>query len=200
MVCPQEWTSRQRISLANRGAVLLRKRDSACLSLIVLGARLEKQGNSQQILIKSREIAEEIPLFQVVDAAHVAGKEHLLSSFWHAFRHFNAGRKISSHFSLEVLLYAAGVRQINQAISSLGIQDSTKTIALIAGSSDLLELQKMVSVFLKDINAQHDDTVLEMNSKKENCLARELWGLSMQVDQDFVLQKIAETPLLISKK
>ncbi|MFQ5978518.1 MAG: KEOPS complex subunit Cgi121 [Candidatus Heimdallarchaeota archaeon] len=178
----------------------MRKRDSASLFLIVLGAKLEKQGKGQQILAKSREIADEIPLFQVVDAALVAGKEHLLSSFWHAFCHFNAGRRISSHLSLEVLLYAAGVRQINQAISSLGIHDSTKTIALIAGSPDLSGLRKKVSVFLKDINAQHDDTVLEMNSTKEDSLARELWGISMRVDQDFVLQKIAETPLLISKK
>jgi tRNA threonylcarbamoyladenosine modification (KEOPS) complex Cgi121 subunit len=130
-----------------------------------------------------------------VDAAQIAGKEHLLSSFWHAFRHFNAGRKISSHLSLEVLLYAAGGRQIHQAISSLGIQDSTQAIGLIAGSPDLLKLQKIVSNFINAIEAKRDDTVLEITPSKMKCLAEALEKPDIPVDQTAILRRVAETVL-----
>jgi tRNA threonylcarbamoyladenosine modification (KEOPS) complex Cgi121 subunit len=172
----------------------------AGLNLIVIGAKLESPQNSATIIEKARKIADKIPLFQVVDAASVGGKEHLLSSFWHASRHFDTGRNISSHFSLEILLYAAGVRQIHQAISSLGIQESTQAIALIAGSNDLSKLQKIVGGYLKDIRAKHDDTVLEMSPEKKKYLAKTVGESSIRIDEAFFLRKVAETPLLTVKK
>ncbi|MFX0114623.1 MAG: KEOPS complex subunit Cgi121 [Candidatus Hodarchaeota archaeon] len=161
---------------------------------------MEKTEIKAQIIEKAQEAANEIPLFQVVDAAHIAGREHLLSSFWHAFRHFKAGRTISSNFSLEVLLYAAGVRQIHQAISLLGIQDSTQAIGLIAGSPNLVKLQKNISSFINSIGAKRDDTVLEINPSKMKYLAKVLGTPNIPVDQATILRRVAETALLTTEK
>lgn len=179
---------------------MIKTSNLAGLNLIVIGAKLENPQNNATIVEKAQKIADKIPLFQIADAAFVGGKEHLLSSFWHASRHFNTGRNISSHFSLEVLLYAAGVRQIHQAISSLGIQESTQAIALIAGSENLSKLQKIVSSYLKDIGAKYDDTVLEMSPEKKKYLAKTLGESVIRIDEAFFLRKIAETPLLTVKK
>ncbi|MFW9914909.1 MAG: KEOPS complex subunit Cgi121 [Candidatus Thorarchaeota archaeon] len=172
----------------------------ANLNLIVIGAKLENPQNTATIIEKARKIGDKMPLFQVVDAAFIGGKEHLLSSFWHASRHFDTGRNISSHFSLEVLLYAAGVRQIHQAISSLGIQESTQTIALIAGSTDLSKLQKVVDGYIKEIGAKYDDTVFEMSPEKRKYVAEAVGASGIGIDEVFFLRKVAETALLTMKK
>lgn len=180
--------------------MVLKTNNSTGLFLTVVGARLEKHEGVTQIIEKARLASKTVPLFQVVDAAHVAGKQHLLSAFWHAILHFNAGRNISSDLSLEVLLYAAGVRQINQAITSFGIHDSTSTIALIAGSPNLTKLQNVVSEFLKSVSAIQDDSVIEMSPNKKKNLGKKLWGLEEEIDHEAVLRRVAETALLTTEK
>lgn len=50
------------------------------------------------------------------DADKVAGRGHVVSALRHAFRAKEAGRMISSRVEVEALLYAAGTRQIVEAV------------------------------------------------------------------------------------
>ncbi|MFB6133807.1 MAG: KEOPS complex subunit Cgi121 [Halanaeroarchaeum sp.] len=70
---------------------------------------------------------------QAFDARYVAGESHLRSAVWHADRSIRRGENVADRRAVEILLYAAGRRQIDQAMR-LGIgEGTTPVLVLIAG-------------------------------------------------------------------
>ncbi len=65
---------------------------------------------------------------QIFDNRYIWGQKHISSAVWHAWNAFLNNRMISKSLSMEILLYAAGFRQIKKAIELLGVRDSTKVI------------------------------------------------------------------------
>ncbi|MHC1593023.1 MAG: KEOPS complex subunit Cgi121, partial [Methermicoccaceae archaeon] len=61
-------------------------------------------------------------LVQLFDARCVAGEEHLLTALHKAKRAFERGENISQRLELEVMLYAAGTRQLKKAFE-MGIKE-----------------------------------------------------------------------------
>jgi len=57
---------------------------------------------------------------QALDADKLAGEKHVMFAVEKALNSFKAGRNIANDLAKEILLYAAGTRQINKAIH-LGI-------------------------------------------------------------------------------
>ncbi len=67
---------------------------------------------------------------QAFDADYVAGEEHLESAVIHANRAFERGENIARDRSVEILLYAAGRRQINQALT-MGVSDGEQAVVVV---------------------------------------------------------------------
>jgi tRNA threonylcarbamoyladenosine modification (KEOPS) complex Cgi121 subunit len=69
---------------------------------------------------------------QFFDGRRVAGKEHLEIATISALHAFKAGTNISRSVEMETLLYASAQRQIDVAISRLGVTRDAKTVAFVA--------------------------------------------------------------------
>jgi len=74
---------------------------------------------------------------QAFDARYVAGRDHLTSALAHADRAFERGENVARERAVEVLLYAAGRRQIRRALT-MGIETGeTPTAVLVAADPGL---------------------------------------------------------------
>ncbi|MDD1775758.1 MAG: hypothetical protein LUP94_00210 [Candidatus Methanomethylicus sp.] len=105
---------------------------------------------------------------QVIDARFVAGLDHLITAGMLAARTWNTSDNISRSPATEILLYASGERQIKEAISQLGVTESSfgwVVFAVSSSESRLLELQKMLADF-----GSEDDGLIDLSDLKEKGL------------------------------
>src|SRR6056297_3039892 len=73
---------------------------------------------------------------QAFDARYVVDREHLTRAVDLAARARERGDTIADDFGVEILLYAAGRRQINRALA-MGVSEGTcPVVAVIAGDGD----------------------------------------------------------------
>ncbi len=65
---------------------------------------------------------------QIFDNRYIWGQKHLFSAIWHALNAEKTKRMISNTLSMEILLYAAGQRQITKALDHLGVREDTEEV------------------------------------------------------------------------
>ncbi len=83
-----------------------------------------------------REIGERVDShLQAIDARFVAGERHLVMASELAQRARDRGEAIADDPALEILLYAAGTRQIERALA-LGVSTETETVAIVIDGGD----------------------------------------------------------------
>jgi len=68
---------------------------------------------------------------QVLDAGLVAGRGHLRSAVAHANRSFERGENVADDRAVEILLYAAGRRQIREALTMGVSEGETPAVAVV---------------------------------------------------------------------
>jgi len=104
---------------------------------------------------------------QAMNAKLIFGRLHLQSAAEHAIRAFQQGTNTAHSLSTETLLYAAGERQITLAIDKMGVQPTSKEIALVIidnlkgtkeASGSIQE--EDIMFLLKQLNLERDDNVL----------------------------------------
>ncbi len=125
----------------------------------VVGAR-GKIGPVREFIARLREVAGELGLeAQAFDADMVFGAEHLLVAWEHTERAFERGTNIASDRLIEVLLFAAGERQIETALAKVGLKEGQSgMVLLILGESDPAQLIRHLGLERADelLDAQID--------------------------------------------
>nr|WP_272931518.1 KEOPS complex subunit Cgi121 [Halobacterium noricense] len=84
---------------------------------------------------------------QAFDAAYVADREHLAAAVEHADRAFDRGENVASDRSVEVLLYAAGRRQIREALE-MGVDEGEQAVVVVVAGGDEDSAAAAVAAFL----------------------------------------------------
>jgi len=103
---------------------------------------------------------------QFFDAELVATSEHLYFAAVNALQAFRNRTNISKTVAVETVLYAAAKRQINRAISQIGVKPASQTLAaLIVGVSDS-QVQVALEELTAYLGAVPDDSVLDLTPKK----------------------------------
>ena len=118
----------------------------------------------------------------IMDPMYVCGKNHIVSAVRHAERSFEHGTNRSKTLLTEILLYAAGERQISKALEKMRPKSGCKEYALA-----LLDVPDDLK--LDDIKMQMDDSILDANEAKANAL-----GLDRSFDipiEDLALEMVA---------
>lgn len=72
---------------------------------------------------------------QAFDAAYVAGRPHLDAAVRHANRAFDRGENVARDRSVEILLYAAGRRQIRRALE-MGVSNGETNAVIVVDGGD----------------------------------------------------------------
>jgi len=109
---------------------------------------------------------------QAMDATLIASEDHIKSAVDKAVRAVANNQSITSDLGLEILLYAAGKRQIGRALA-MGVAEGDKEVAVVIvdaeGGKDLEVVAEevkretgIVEVPLQDLEVDHN------NDKREN--------------------------------
>ncbi len=88
--------------------------------------------DTEKFLQKLKKISKEQNItIQALDADRLAGEEHLRFAVEKAINSFKTRRNIANDLAKEIMLYAAGTRQISRAMK-LGIHNGKNNIAIVA--------------------------------------------------------------------
>jgi KEOPS complex subunit Cgi121 len=138
-------------------------------------------------------------VIQALDADLVYGKDHLISAASHAIRACEQKTNATNSLALEILLYAAGERQIQKAIKKIGVKKGKQGIAFVLVDeakrpSDRKTYDAVVNRLLKTFHFKRDDKILEgdINTlKRFGITAQELRTVPENKYADMILEKIA---------
>jgi KEOPS complex subunit Cgi121 len=101
---------------------------------------------------------------QAVNTDLLTGSRHLTFAVKKAIRSFESGRNIANNLGMEIMLYAAGTRQIERALG-LGVMIGENRIALVlVGENGIEETLVHVSELLDTV----DPTVLDYSGAKKD--------------------------------
>ena len=145
--------------------------------------------NTELFLKKLRDISKDKNIvIQAFDADKLAGREHIMFAIEKAMNSFKTGRNIANDLAKEIMLYAAGTRQISRAIK-IGIHNGKNNIALVAIGEDI------------DLSGFDDITpgnVLQYNGSKNRALMdifniteEEINAVGPDKIPDLVLERVA---------
>ena len=118
----------------------------------------------------------------IMDPMYVCGKDHVISAVRHAERSFEHGTNRSKTLLTEILLYAAGERQISKALEKIKPKAGCREFALA-----LLNVPDNLK--LSDVGMKIDDSILDANEAKADAL-----GLDRTFDipiEDLALEMVA---------
>src|SRR2546428_402220 len=124
----------------------------------------------------------------LLDARSVFGRDHLESAVLHAIRAREERKMSSRSVAMEALLYAAGARQVQDAIQSVGLRQDTTAIGVVLFGSP------RVDDFIHDMGWSRDDRVLNADGKSLERLGisdREAKTVSDRQQADLILEKVA---------
>ena len=167
--------------------------------IVVIGARgTIKNINSfvEQLLLFSKK---ENLVIQVFDATVIYGKDHLISATTHAQRAFEQGRNATNSLALEILLYAAGERQIQKALQKMGVKKGEQEIAFILTNDMTLKTKSriekaVIKRLLRTFHLTSDETVLNgtrTTLKRFGITEKEISTVPESNYGDLILEKIA---------
>ncbi|MFC1787497.1 KEOPS complex subunit Cgi121 [Halobacteriota archaeon] len=104
-------------------------------------------------------------IIQVLDADRIASREHISFAVEKAKRAMHDGRNIAKDLGIEILLYASGKRQIEQAMS-MGVHPGKNSVAIVIIGDDT----KGASTNIKTII--HEAPVLDYTKCKKRKLIK----------------------------
>ncbi|MBU4374509.1 MAG: KEOPS complex subunit Cgi121 [Euryarchaeota archaeon] len=142
----------------------------------------------EKFLHKLKKISKEKNVvIQVLDADKLASEEHLKFAIEKAINSFNAGRNIANDLAKEIMLYAAGTRQINKAMR-VGVHNGENNIALVAiGEKPDLSAFNIISKRVLQYNNSKNEALMDIfNITKE-----ELEATGMDKIPALVLERVA---------
>ena len=162
------------ISIAQYEQLIIEQVNSSHL-LIFAGSLVTEGRESKSIgaLLNHVTAHYDLKAAQLFDNRLIWGKRHLYSAIWHAYQAATHDQMISKTLSIEILLYAAGQRQIHKAIEILGVNPTTRSIVGTLLGDDLPSLREAYTYLLEKLEMTADLAKLsDFNLKKEHVLAK----------------------------
>jgi len=167
--------------------------------IVVIGARgtiNDIDSFVERLLLFSRK---ENLVIQAFDATVIYGKDHLISATTHAQRAFEQGRNATNSLALEILLYAAGERQIQKAIPKIGVKKGKQEIAFVLTNDTTLKTKShietaLIKKLLREFDLTSDESVLKGNRdtlKRFGITEKEISTVPESNYGDLILEKVA---------
>jgi KEOPS complex subunit Cgi121 len=136
---------------------------------------------------------------QVFDAKFIYGKDHLISATTHAKRAFQQQTNATNTLAMEILLYAAGERQIQKAIKKMGIKKGRQELVFVLTNTSDANPQKKISEavirrLLQTFKLTFDETVISGTKdtlKRFGITDKELSTVPEEKYGDIILEKVA---------
>jgi KEOPS complex subunit Cgi121 len=114
---------------------------------------------------------------QLLDASLIAGYEHLRFAVLNALNAFAGHVSISSNIAIEIILYASAQRQIKEALKLMGVQPSTRKVAVVILARTKEQSSKRLRALSRLIGGQRDDQVIDFTKNKLEMI-KKFFGIS----------------------
>jgi KEOPS complex subunit Cgi121 len=143
-------------------------------------------------------------VIQAFDAKGIYGKDHVVSAVNHAKRAFQQGMNATNTLALEILLYAAGERQIQKAIKKMGIKKGKQGIVfLLTDSANHIKNPNVddavIRRLLKTFHLTLDENVIKGDRgtlKRFGITDEELSTIPEEKYGDLILEKVAMVDII----
>lgn len=129
----------------------------------------------------------------VLDADKLAGKEHLMFAVEKAIDSFKTGRNIANDLGKEIMLYAAGTRQINRAMK-IGVHNGNNNIVLVVIGEDV-DLSVFDEITPKDV-LQYEGSKNRTLMDIFNITDEEIKAVGVKKIPELVLERVALVDVL----
>lgn len=150
--------------------------------------------NVEDFLHKLKQISKERNItIQALDADKLAGEEHLRFAIEKAMNSFRKGTNIASDLAHEIILYAAGTRQISRAMK-IGIHRGENNIVLVAVGENA-DLSDMIEITPKPV-LQYDQSKKEAITEVFNITKEEIEAAGEEKIPELVLERVALVDVL----
>jgi len=143
----------------------------------------------EEFLQKLKKTGEEKNItIQALDADKLAGEAHIRYAVQKAMNSFNSGTNIANDPAKEILLYAAGTRQINKALK-FGIHRGENNIVLVAAGEnpDLSGFDEITQKSVLQYNASKKEAIMELF----NITNEEIEAVGEEKIPELVLERVA---------
>lgn len=145
--------------------------------------------NKELFLRKIKEITTVNNIaIQALDADKLASKEHLTLAIEKALDSFKKGTNIAIDLAKEIMLYAAGTRQINRAVK-IGVHDGWNNIAIVAVGNmiDLSAFDEITPRSVLQYRRSKNNTLMEIF----NITEEEIQAAGADKIPELVLERVA---------
>lgn len=142
----------------------------------VVGGRIGMENPPESVRLVERIARRNGVILQIFDADLVAGEVHLVQAARKAMLALESGNTRANSPSLELMCWAAAEGQISEAIKRLGVQSSTKKVALVAVGRNGTGVGKSLREAVESLGIREDPAVLELTPRKRR-LIREKFGI-----------------------
>ena len=139
---------------------------------------------------------------QAFNADMICGKNHLYSAAAHAIRSEKQHSKTTHSLAMELLLYAAGERQVKHALEKMGITKGKNNLALVIVnfySKKQNVVDRCIESLIEQFNIQIDDSLLICSMKKMKNFGitdKQLKSVSEENYEYLILEQIAQVDII----
>lgn len=138
---------------------------------VAVGGFRVKAVKDVRVLVKAVNDAASPHPAQIVDAAKVAGRDHLFIAAVNAVKSTDTGVAVSKNITVEALLYASAQDQITKALEMLGVTSKSTTVALMVFAKSKAEAEGAYKKASAHLGAE-DDSVLDLDEEKAASLKK----------------------------
>lgn len=164
---------------------------------LIFGGCVPSEIKIKEITNYLKQINSEFDLFgsQIFDNSYIWGYSHIYSAIWHAEKALSAKKMISKTFSMELMLYLSGYRQIKKAIDLIGIKSNTKCIVGVLGAKKSNILPKAYEKLKKLLQFSSDQEIIQNLKAKEQFVKNQLLNEGYELANTFSHDEIEKTIL-----
>jgi KEOPS complex subunit Cgi121 len=146
--------------------------------------------DTEKFLQKLKKISKDKNIIlQALDADKLAGEEHIMFAVQKAINSFKTGRNIANDLAKEIMLYAAGTRQINKALK-LGVHNGENNIALVTVGEDIDVLSEFNEIIAKPV-LQYNKSKNQVLMEIFNITEEEIKSVGDDKIPELVLERVA---------
>lgn len=114
---------------------------------------------------------------QLVDLEKVAGSRYLFLATYNALKSFRSKQPIARSLGMEILLYAAGNRQIGAALKNVGVTPETRKVAAIAVGKSRVQVLESAAALRDVLKKEESDDLVDKWDQNRIKRVRSAFGI-----------------------
>jgi tRNA threonylcarbamoyladenosine modification (KEOPS) complex Cgi121 subunit len=115
--------------------------------------------------------------YQIFDLDKIPGSRYIIHAVVNAWKSFNSKRPISHTLGMEMLLYVAANKQINEAIEQVGVSENTHRLAAVALGNSEREITRAAELTAEILGVKGKDSLLDEWNKNRTGTVRHVFSI-----------------------